>query len=82
MHQAGTGSDTWKTVLQQYKAMWLTPLNYTAADFQQIASAHADHRRRAATTSCTVGEASGNVSLKVPHGGINDMCPTRITGRP
>ena len=37
IHQAGTGSDTWKTVLQQCKAMWLTPLNYTAADFQQIA---------------------------------------------
>jgi len=35
--QPDSGSDAWRALLLQSKAMWLTPLNYTAADFQQIA---------------------------------------------
>jgi pimeloyl-ACP methyl ester carboxylesterase len=36
-HGTGAGGDdAWKTVLRQCKALWLTPLHYTPADFQRI----------------------------------------------
>lgn len=35
-HRPGSDSDYWRTLLKQIKPMWLTPLNYTPADFQQI----------------------------------------------
>ena len=42
MHRPESGGDAgdseaWRTVLLQCKAMWLTPLHYTAAEFRQIA---------------------------------------------